>query len=151
SEFARGTNLEKNRFSVLLMTSGMLLSNATMAKDDYDQTILGNFTQPYETLRATKPIVIIDEPHRFKKENKAYKRILQELQPQCVISFEINFPEKKGGNGKDYNNLIFNLGSSQAFNQNLVKGVETFIIDAEKKNETKLKLIDFKKNPKKCT
>lgn len=151
SEFARGTNLEKNRFSVLLMTSGMLLSNATMAKDDYDQTILGNFTQPYETLRATKPIVIIDEPHRFKKENKAYKRILQELQPQCVIRFGATFPEKKGGKGKDYNNLIFNLGSSQAFNQNLVKGVETFMIDAEKKNETKLKLIDFKKNPKKCT
>ncbi|WP_240622406.1 DEAD/DEAH box helicase family protein, partial [Staphylococcus lutrae] len=78
SEFARGTSLEKNRFSVLLMTSGMLLSNATMAKDDYDQTILGNFSQPYETLRATRPIVIIDEPHRFKKENQAYQRILKE-------------------------------------------------------------------------
>lgn len=150
SEFARGTRLEKNRFSVLLMTSGMLLSNATMAKDDYDQTILGNFTQPYETLRATKPIVIIDEPHRFKKENQAYKRILKELQPQCIIRFGATFPEKKGSKDKDYNNLIFNLGSSQAFNQNLVKGVETFLIDAEKENETKLKLMDFKRSPKIC-
>ena len=151
SEFARGTSLEKNRFSVLLMTSGMLLSKATMAKDDYDQTILGNFTQPYKTLRATKPIVIIDEPHRFKKENKAYKRILEEIQPQCIIRFGATFPDKKGSKDKDYNNLIFNLGSSQAFNQNLVKGVETFMIDAEKENETKLKLMDFKRNPKKCT
>lgn len=151
SEFARGTSLEKNRFSVLLMTSGMLLSNATMAKDDYDQTVLGNFTQPYETIRATRPIVIIDEPHRFKKENKAYKRLLKEIQPQCIIRFGATFPDKQGSKEKDYNNLIFNLGSSQAFNQNLVKGVETFMIDAEKENETKLKLMDFKRSPKVCT
>ncbi|ARJ50361.1 type III restriction-modification system endonuclease [Staphylococcus lutrae] len=151
SEFARGTSLEKNRFSVLLMTSGMLLSNATMAKDDYDQTILGNFSQPYETLRATRPIVIIDEPHRFKKENQAYQRILKELHPQCIIRFGATFPDKKSSKGKDYNNLIFNLGPNQAFNQNLVKGVETFMIDAERKNETKLKLMDFKRSPKLCT
>ncbi|WP_099321326.1 type III restriction-modification system endonuclease [Anaerococcus sp. Marseille-P3625] len=151
SEFARATNLEKNRFSVLLMTSGMLLSNATMAKNDYDQTILGNFTQPYETLRSTRPIVIIDEPHRFKKENQAYKRILKEIKPQCIIRFGATFPNKNKSKEKDFNNLIFNLGSSQAFNQNLVKGVETFIIDAEKENETRLKLMDFKRNPKICT
>ena len=130
SEFARGTSLEKNRFSVLLMTSGMLLSKATMGKDDYDQTILGNFTQPYEALRETRPIVIIDEPHRFKKENQAYKRILEELEPEGIIRFGATFPDKKRSNEKDYNNLLFNLGSSQAFNQNLVKGVETFMIDA---------------------
>lgn len=150
SEFARASSLEKNRLSVLLMTSGMLLSNATMARSDYDQSILGNFTQPYKTLRATKPVVIIDEPHRFKKENQAYKRILKELQPQLIIRFGATFPDKKDGKGKDFNNLIFNLGSSQAFNQNLVKGVETFMIDAEKENETKLKLMDFKRSPKIC-
>ncbi|MDO4605064.1 MAG: type III restriction-modification system endonuclease [Helcococcus sp.] len=150
SEFARGSILEKNRFSVLLMTSGMLISKKTMAKNDYDQTILDNFTQPYETLRATKPIVIIDEPHRFKKDNEAYKKIVEELQPQCIIRFGATFPDKKGKQEKDYNNLIFNLGSSQAFNQNLVKGVETFVIDAEKDNEIKLKLMEFKQNPKIC-
>lgn len=151
SEFARASSLEKNKFSVLLMTSGMLLSNPTMSKDDYDQTILGNFTQPYATLRATRPIVIIDEPHRFKKENMAYKRILKELKPQMIIRFGATFPDKVKSKDKDFNNLIFNLGSCQAFNQNLVKGVETFMIDAEKENETKLKLMDFKRNPKVCT
>lgn len=150
SEFARGTILEKNRFSVLLMTSGMLLSNATMAKDDYDQTILGNFTQPYETLSATKPIVILDEPHRFKKDKQAYKRILEKIKPQCIIRFGATFPDKKGGKEKDYNNLIFNLGSSQAFNQNLVKGVETFMIESEKENDCKIKLMSFKSRPKMC-
>ena len=150
SEYVRGTNLQKNRFSVLLLSSGMLLSKATMSKDDYDQTLMGNFTQPYRAIKATRPIVIIDEPHRFKKENKAYKTLIKEINPQCIIRFGATFPEKKKSKEKDFNNLIFNLGSSQAFNQNLVKGVETFMIDAEKENDTKFKLMDFKQNPKLC-
>ncbi|KWZ91991.1 type III restriction enzyme, res subunit [Anaerococcus hydrogenalis] len=150
SEYVRGTNLQKNRFSVLLLSSGMLLSKATMDKDDYDQTLMGNFTQPYGAIKATRPIVIIDEPHRFKKENKAYKTLIKEINPQCIIRFGATFPEKKKSKEKDFNNLIFNLGSSQAFNQNLVKGVETFMIDAEKENDIKFKLMDFKQNPKLC-
>lgn len=150
SEYVRGTNLQKNRFSVLLLSSGMLLSKATMSKDDYDQTLMGNFTQPYRAIKATRPIVIIDEPHRFKKENKTYKTLIKEINPQCIIRFGATFPEKKKSKEKDFNNLIFNLGSSQAFNQNLVKGVETFMIDAEKENDTKFKLMDFKQNPKLC-
>lgn len=150
SEYVRGTNLQKNRFSVLLLSSGMLLSKATMSKDDYDQTLMGNFTQPYRAIKATRPIVIIDEPHRFKKENKAYKTLIKEINPQCIIRFGATFPEKKKSKEKDFNNLIFNLGSSQAFNQNLVKGVETFMIDAEKENDIKFKLMDFKQNPKLC-
>lgn len=151
SEYVRGTSLEKNRFSVLLMGSQMLTSKATMQRNDYGQTLLGNFTQPYEAIRATRPIVIIDEPHRFKKDNKTFKTLIKELNPQCIIRFGATFPEKKKSKEKDYDNLIFNLGSSQAFNQNLVKGVETYMIDAEKENETKLKLMDFKRNPKVCS
>lgn len=150
SEYVRGTNLQKNRFSVLLLSSGMLLSKATMSKDDYDQTLMGNFTQPYGAIKATRPIVIIDEPHRFKKENKAYKTLIKEINPQCIIRFGATFPEKKKSKEKDFNNLIFSLGSCQAFNQNLVKGVETFMIDAERENDIKFKLMDFKQNPKIC-
>ena len=109
SEFVRGTNLEKNKFSVLLMSSGMLLSDATMAKDDYDQTILGNYTQPYEALRETRPIVIIDEPHRFKKENKAYKKLIKEINPQCVIRFGATFPDKRKSKLKDYNLSLIHI------------------------------------------
>lgn len=150
AEFARGNSLEKNKFSVLLMTSGMLTSSTTMGRD-YDQTILDDFTQPYQTLRETRPIVIIDEPHRFKKENKAYKKLIKEINPQCVIRFGATFPDKRKSKLKDYNNLIFNLGPKEAFNQNLVKGIETYMIDAEKENETKLKLMSYKGNPKVCT
>lgn len=149
AEFVRGTSLEKNKFSVLLMNSGMLLSKSTMATD-YDQTVIGTFTKPHKALEATRPVVIIDEPHRFKKSNSAYKTLIKEINPQCIIRFGATFPEIKN-NEIDYNNLIFNLNSVQAFNQNLVKGVETYMIDAEKENESKLKLMDFKRNPKVCT
>src|SRR5699024_6974368 len=36
ADFARGTRLERNKIQALIMTSSMLLSKPTMAKDDYD-------------------------------------------------------------------------------------------------------------------
>ncbi len=150
SDFARGTYLEKGRISALLMSSGMLLSKATM-DDEYDQTIFGTFSNPYETLKSTRPIVIIDEPHKFKRENTAYKRLMERINPLCVIRFGATFPTSTKSGQKDYNNLVFNLGSCEAFNSNLVKGVATQMIVQESLNETKVKLMEIKNSPKSCT
>ena len=152
SDFARGTILEKNKISALLMSSGMLLSKATM-DNEYDQTLFGTFSNPYETLKATRPIVIIDEPHKFKRENTAYKRLIEKINPLCVIRFGATFPnlaKKSEEDKKDYNNLVFNLGSLDAFNRNLVKGVATQMIEQESLNETRVKLLDITKKPKSC-
>ena len=127
SDFARGTILEKNRISALLMSSGMLLSKATM-DNEYDQTLFGTFSKPYDTLKATRPIVIIDEPHKFKRENTAYKRLIERINPLCIVRFGATFPNLPKSEQKDYNNLVFNLGSLEAFNSNLVKGVATQMI-----------------------
>ena len=173
SDFARGTSLEKGRINVLLMASGMLLSKATM-DNEYDQTLFGLFSNPYDTLKATRPIVIIDEPHKFKRGNTAYKRLIERIDPLCVIRFGATFPnlptfEQKDYNNlvfnlksdflilfkltfeqKDYNNLVFNLGSVEAFNSNLVKGVATQMIVQESLNETKVKLIEIVNSQKSC-
>lgn len=149
SEFARGTRLEKNRINALLMSSGMLLSKATM-DNDYDQTLFGTFTKPYDTLRSTRPIVIIDEPHKFKIENKAYQAIVERINPQCIIRFGATFPDNSSSGDKDYNNLVFNLGSCEAFNENLVKGVATQMIVQENRNEKRIKLMDIINRPKSC-
>lgn len=149
-DFARSTILEKSKISVLLMSSGMLLSKATMDKE-YDQTLLGRFSTPYDTLKATRPIVIIDEPHKFKRDNKAYIRLIQKIDPLCVIRFGATFPDRGEPGQKDYNNLIYNLGACESFNKNLVKGVETQFIDQETKNKTKVKILDIiNTNPKAC-
>ena len=149
SDFARGTILEKGRINALLLSSGMLLSKPTM-DIEYDQTLLGNFSNPYDTLKATKPIVIIDEPHKFKRENTAYQRLLERIDPLCVIRFGATFPTLPKSDQKDYNNLIFNLGSCEAFNSNLVKGVATQMIEQESLNETKIKLMEIINSPKAC-
>ena len=149
SDFARGTKLEKTKISVLLMNSGMLLSKGTM-NTEYDQALFGTYSTPYETLKATCPIVIIDEPHKFKVENEAYKTLIERINPQCVIRFGATFPNKTKSKEKDYNNLIFNLGSLEAFNNNLVKGVATQMLEQENLNEVKIKLLDFSIKPKLC-
>lgn len=149
ADYARGNRLEKNRIYTLLMGSGMLLSKATM-DNEYDQTLLGNYSNPYDTIASTNPIVIIDEPHKFKRDNKAYTTIIERLNPLCVIRFGATFPEGVNGGVKDYNNLIFNLGSCEAFNENLVKGVATQFINDPEKEEVKIKVMDIIKSPKSC-
>lgn len=149
SDFARGTSLEKGRINVLLMSSGMLLSKATM-DNEYDQTLFRTFSNPYDTLKATRAIVIIDEPHKFKRENTAYKRLIERIDPLCVIRFGATFPNFPKVEQKDYNNLVFNLGSLEAFNSNLVKGVATQMIAQESLNETKVKLMEIVNTPKSC-
>ena len=143
SNFAKGSRLEKNKINVLLTTSSMLMSKATMAKDDYDQTLLGEFTQPYEALRNTKPIVIIDEPHRFKRENVAYKTIIDELDPQIIFRFGATFPDLPKNQGRDYNNLIYNLGAARAFNEGLVKGVAHQTIENINEEDGKIKFTSW--------
>ncbi|MFT9597692.1 type III restriction-modification system endonuclease [Mesobacillus sp.] len=150
AEYARGTRLEKNRIHVLLTTDKMLLSKATMEKDDYDQTLLGEFTQPYKAIEETRPIVIIDEPHRFKRENKAYQCITDKIKPQCVIRFGATFPYAEKSEEKDYNNLVYNLGACEAFNEQLVKGVAVQTLEDADVDDVNIKLMKVSHRPKSC-
>ncbi|MBC3887983.1 type III restriction-modification system endonuclease [Acetobacterium paludosum] len=150
AEFARGSRLERNRLNVLLMSDSMLLSKKTMEKDDYDQTLYGSFTQPYNALKETRPIVIIDEPHRFRRENKAYQCILEKLNPQCIIRFGATFPNVCKTNEKDYNNPVYNLGACEAFNESLVKGVAVQTLENTNEDDVKIKLMKIISKPKSC-
>ncbi|SFE33998.1 type III restriction enzyme [Lentibacillus persicus] len=149
--FIRGNRQSKNKINALLMSDSMLLSKKTMAKDDYDQTLFGGSTQPYSALAETKPIVIIDEPHRFKRKNKAFQCIEEELKPQSIIRFGATFPDLPEKEGKDYNNLVYDLGPSKAFNDNLVKGVAVQTIEGASMEDGKIKLTNMSYRPRTCT
>ncbi len=118
----------KKYISVLLLNSA-LLTNSNYTKNDFDDS-LDNYSCPLEALRATNPIVIIDEPHRFADENKAMNAIMNQLCPQILIRFGATYPDIKVGKGKikkdakDYKNLVYNLDAYEAFNQDLIKGIE---------------------------
>ena len=126
--FVEGSNQTSNRIYVLL-TNMQLLTNGTMlSRSDYGFGVQGYY-RPFDALAATKPFVIIDEPHRFQRDQKAYEKITGELKPQCIIRFGATFPEITIGRGKnkvskkDYLNLLYDLNASDSFSQNLIKGV----------------------------
>lgn len=151
ANFVQKSRLAKGRITALLMTDGMLQSKATMATT-YDQTVMGMSSQPYEALAATRPIVIIDEPHRFRRENKAYKTVVEQLRPQAVIRFGATFPKNDKSGATDYNNLVFNLGSVEAFNEQLVKGVSIQYPLDESSETTRLRLTSMSRSkPKTAT
>ena len=56
---------------------------------------LSNYSNPIEALKATKSVVIIDEPHRFPRDKKNYKSI-ENLEPQMIVRFGATFPEVTG-------------------------------------------------------
>lgn len=124
-DFLDGTMYDKNTIYCLLINDAMLRS---MENKEFDQTLLDSYSKIYPAVRAIKPIVIIDEPHRFKQDNKAMQSI-QELAPQCILRFGATFPEIEVGTGKnkqkkiDYKNLVYDLNALSSFNQRLVKGV----------------------------
>jgi len=126
-EFVSGSTQNKNRIYVLLLNMS-LMTNAKMLSANYDFAIEG-FYCPFKALKATHPFVIIDEPHRFERSQKAYTAIVDEIAPQCIIRYGATFPEVTIGKGKnkqktkDFLNLLYDLGSCQAFNQNLIKGI----------------------------
>lgn len=126
--FVDGSCQDRNRIYVLLVNTHLLTNGNLLSRDDYDYGVQG-FYRPFNALRATKPFIIIDEPHRFQREQTAYKKIIEELQPQCIIRFGATFPNISVGRGKgkitkvDYLNLLYDLNACDAFNQNLIKGV----------------------------
>lgn len=147
-EFVDGSSQINNKIYVLLINMQLLSGNSKILSDVYDNSING-FYQPYEALRNTRPFVIIDEPHKFSREQKAYNKILDELKPQCIIRFGATFPEISVGSGKnkvtkkDYLNLLYDLNSYEAFNQNLIKGVAKEHFEPSQNNEEKVKIVSI--------
>lgn len=138
SEFVETTRQNVNQIEVLLINQGMLGSKS-MTSSDYDQTLLGGESIPLNAIAATRPIIIIDEPHRFKRNNKSYKNI-EKLKPQLIIRFGATFPTTTSGRGKnkvtktDYyrGKPQFNLNAVDSFNQGLVKGIDIDYPDMSK-------------------
>ncbi len=151
-EFVTTSNLNNRKIQVMLINS-QLITTGKMLTKEYDTNILDDFTVPSEAIKSTRPILIIDEPHKFGKENLTFKKIENMLSPQCIIRFGATFPDRKSKGGKkekDYQNLVYNLSSIDAFNNNLVKGVIAEYVPTYTNKNVRIKLIDVK-SKEKCT
>lgn len=159
SEFVKGSCQNTKKIYVLLVNMQLLTSNSKrngrdtglLWRDDYDSDVEG-FYRPFDAIASTKPMVIIDEPHRFSREQKVFKTILEEIKPQVIIRFGATFPETTTGCGrnkitvKDYQNLLYDLNACVSFNQGLIKGVakEHFEPVSKKEEKVRITAIDSK-------
>lgn len=127
-DFLMGSMQDTTRIHVLLLNMQLLTNAKVLSRDDYDFAPLG-FHRPMDAIAATRPFVIIDEPHRISCGQSAYKKIESELKPQCIICYGATFPmEKLKRKAKSveetmYLNLLYDLNAAEAFRQNLIKGV----------------------------
>lgn len=145
SEFVKGSCQNTKKIYVLLVNMQLLTNGKMLTRDDYDYGVEG-FYRPFNAIASTKPIVIIDEPHRFSRNQKAFKVILDEIKPQSIIRFGATFPETTTGRGKnkitikDYQNLLYDLNACASFNQGLIKGVAKEHFEPVSKKEEKVKI-----------
>lgn len=150
-EFTTASSLNSKKIQVMLINS-QLITNGKMLTKEYETTILDDITIPCVGISETKPILIIDEPHKFGKENVTFKKITNIFNPQCIIRFGATFPELKvrGKKVKDYQNLLYNLTSIEAFNNNLVKGVIAEYVPTYSGSNVRIKLLEVN-NKESCS
>ena len=145
SDFVKGSCQNTNKIYVLLVNMQLLTGAKVLTKDDYDYGVEG-FYKPLDAIAATKPIVMIDEPHRFAKDQKAFKVITEQIKPQVIIRYGATFPETTVGRGrnrislKDYQNLLYDLNACASFNQGLIKGVAKEHFEPVSKKDAKVKI-----------
>ncbi|WP_246059075.1 type III restriction-modification system endonuclease [Campylobacter troglodytis] len=142
-------NESKNELCFLVINSAMLSSDSL--KKGYDDNLFDEFDNAFDALSALNVVCIVDEPHLFRKTNEAWKRIQastnkqdfatksgeKAINPQLIFRFGASFYDegkhsKKGleFQGK-YENLLYVLNAIDAFNQNLIKGIEISICKSE--------------------
>ncbi|WQZ97412.1 type III restriction-modification system endonuclease [Helicobacter pylori] len=101
---------------VLVMTfSAFNKEKNTINKSCLENTNLFNGAKSYmQALAGMRPIVIMDEPHRFLGDKT--KKYLEQLNALITLRFGATFKD-------DYSNLIYALDSKKAFDCALVKSI----------------------------
>ncbi len=101
---------------LLVMTfSAFNKEKNTINKSCLENTNLFNGAKSYmQALASMRPIVIMDEPHRFLGDKT--KKYLEQLNALITLRFGATFKD-------DYNNLIYALDSKKAFDCALVKSI----------------------------
>lgn len=148
NDYIKGSCQNTKKIYVLLANMQLLTNAKMLTRDDYNYGAEG-FYRPLDAIAATRPIVLIDEPHRFSRTQKAFKVILEEVRPQAILRFGATFPEVTTGRGrnkisiKDYQNLLYDLNACESFNQGLIKGIAKEHFEPVSRKEEKVKIVSI--------
>ena len=131
-EFCRADSRTATKtIHVLVINSGMI-NSPTLAKS-FDVALFDKFSVAFDAIAHTSPVLVIDEPHLFKTDNKTFDN-LRKFKPQFTLRYGATF------NG-EFQNLVYQLNAVDAFNQDLVKGIVAHVETFEEGGNTKLKLV----------
>ncbi|MFB1342375.1 DEAD/DEAH box helicase family protein [Helicobacter pylori] len=124
---------------VLVMTfSAFNKEKNTINQSCLENTNLFNGAKSYmQALASMRPIVIMDEPHRFLGDKT--KKYLEQLNALITLRFGATFKD-------DYNNLIYALDSKKAFDCALVKSISVASVGESDECFLELKEINKKQN-----
>ncbi|MGN8501402.1 DEAD/DEAH box helicase family protein [Helicobacter pylori] len=124
---------------VLVMTfSAFNKEKNTINQSCLENTNLFNGAKSYmQALASMRPIVILDEPHRFLGDKT--KKYLEQLNALITLRFGATFKD-------DYNNLIYALDSKKAFDCALVKSISVASVGESDECFLELKEANKKQN-----
>ncbi len=124
---------------VLVMTfSAFNKEKNTINQSCLENTNLFNGAKSYmQALASMRPIVIMDEPHRFLGDKT--KKYLEQLNALITLRFGATFKD-------DYNNLIYALDSKKAFDCALVKSISVSSVGESDECFLELKEANKKQN-----
>ncbi|EMG93877.1 type III restriction enzyme, res subunit [Helicobacter pylori GAM119Bi] len=124
---------------VLVMTfSAFNKKDNTINQSCLENTNLFNGAKSYmQALASIRPIVILDEPHRFLGDKT--KKYLEKLNALITLRFGATFKD-------DYNNLIYALDSKKAFDCALVKSISVASVGESDEYFLELKEANKKQN-----
>lgn len=117
---------------VMIVNAGML--NSKTMQETFHVNLFDRYGNPFDAIASINPITIIDEPHRFGKDTTKSWKNIEGFNSQFIFRYGATFNEK-------YENLIYNLTAVDAFNQDLVKGVTTYIEEFNEKQNAFVTLI----------
>ena len=118
---------------VLVINSGMI-NSPTLAKK-FDVALFDQFSVAFDAVAHTNPVLVIDEPHLFKTDNKTFEN-LRNFKPQFTLRYGATFDG-------DFRNLVYQLNAVDAFNQDLVKGIVAHVEEFEEGSNMTLKLVNL--------
>ncbi|GAA7420451.1 type III restriction-modification system endonuclease [Helicobacter pylori] len=133
-----------HKVCVLVMTfSAFNKEKNVINKSCLENTSLFNGAKSYmQALASIRPIVIMDEPHRFLGDKT--KKYLEQLNALFTLRFGATFKD-------DYNNLIYALDSKKAFDCALVKSISVASVGESQEHFLELKEVNKQQNEYEAT
>ena len=108
--FAESANL-----SIMVMTIQAINSANNIINQAQDSL---NGCKPFDILRETHPIVIVDEPQKFGKTDSASQEAIRRLEPLFVLNYSATH--------RNRHSLVYKLGPVESYQQKLVKKIQVW-------------------------